>query len=242
MYHVIYDNFTTMLCAGAFDLQVEEVHPMSVFKWNRMLELSRNLGVEYYVSKGMYSVFDKSTLPLSISPLDDLERNTIESSDAMLFGILSSRKYKSIFDEERHSIDTSVDTLHLLSLIVKNADYIITSDIYLPGIIAVGEYLRNKGDRVDFVKLNGWIEKLGIVEISSFIGKLLVELFDFEKEEIEFIIKDYHHPIVHYNRLLKQANCENHHFPMLSRLNIALVETISYKLSNTLSRILNVEE
>lgn len=242
MNHVIYDNFTTMLCAGAFQLQVEEVAPMSVFKWNRMLELSRKLGVEYYVSKGMYSVFGKNTLPLSISPLDDLERKTIVASDAVLFGVFSSRKYKSIFEEERHSIDTSVETLQLLSLIVKNADYIITSDISLPGIIAVGEYLRSKGDRVDFVKLNGWIEKLRIVEIASFIGIMLVELFDFEKEEIEFIIKDYHHPIVHYNRLLEQANSENHHFPMMSRLNIALVETISYKLSNTVSRILNVEE
>ena len=242
MHPIILDNFTALLRAGAFNLKIESIEPMSAFKWAKLLDVAEKLDVKNYIEEGMHHYFSSDEMPVVISPKDSLRENNFDCSEACLYGPLSSRKFKKIYVDERHSMDTSVESLKLLSLIVQNANLIITSDLSLSGIIAVGEYLRKLGNKVDFVKLNQWIEKLGIIEVSSFIGALLVELFDFDSDEIEFMTRKYANPLTHYYRLIDHAVNEIHHFPTLSRLNIALIETTSYKVSNVLSRILNVEE
>lgn len=242
MYPTIKENFTALLRAGAFALPAESIEPMSAYKWKRLLDVAELLGVRYYIEKGMHSCYDAAAMPLPITPKESLRPVDFDCSEARLFGFFSSRKYKRIREDERHSMDTSIESLRLLSLIVQNANCIVTDDLSIVGIIAVGEYLRTMGDKVDFVKLNNWIERLGIVEVSSFIGAMLVELFDFEPDEIEFMTRKYRKPLTHYDRLLEKALCEKHHFSTLSRLNIALVETASYNVSTLVSNILNVEE
>lgn len=242
MHPIISDNFTALLRKGAFNLDIESIDSMSAYKWTKLLDVADKLDVKYYIEKGMFRFFADDEMPVIISPVESKDANSFDCSQACLFGPLSAKKYKKIQEDERHSMDTSVESLKLLSLIVQNANLIITSDLSLSGIIAVGEYLRNLGNKVDFVKLNLWIEKLGIIEVSSFIGALLVELFDFDSDEIEFMTRKYANPLTHYYRLIDKALNESHSFPTLSRLNIALIETASYKVSNVLSRILNVEE
>ena len=243
MYPIIKENFTSLLCTGAFGIPTEDVKPMSIFKWDMLLDAAKCLGVESYIMRGMYSYYKTtSSMPVEIPPFEDLKKEDFDCGDATFYGLISARRYRRIIEEERHSIDTSVESLHLLSLIIKNANLLIVSDLSLSGIIAVGEYLRKKGDKVDFVKLNNWIDRLGIREVSSFIGTLLVNLFDFDKDEVEFIVCKYHNPITHYNRLLEHSLEEKHRFPLLSLMNISLFETMSYYFSNALSGILNVEE
>lgn len=242
MNSIITDNFTALLRIGSFNIEDENIVPMSKYKWRKLIELSDQLDVRYYIEKGMHMFFNEKNMPISITQESNLKGKDFDCNEARLYGILASRRFQRIMDEEPHTMDTSVESMKLLKLIVQNIDSIITSDLSLKGIIAVGEYLRTMGHRVDFVKLNNWIEKLHIIEMSSFIGCMLVELFDFEREEVEFISHTYRKPLSHYHRLLNNTFDNKHHFSKSSRLNLALFETISYNVSNVTSSILNVEE
>lgn len=98
-----------------------------------------------------------------------------------------NRRLASIQENERHAIDTSIETLHLLRIIVANINGILSNGINLRGIIDMGEYLRTKGDKVDFVKLDRWLGKLRIQKMAQLQGSVLIIFFDFEKDEIPFV-------------------------------------------------------
>ena len=91
-----------------------------------------------------------------------------------------NRRLANIQENERHAIDTSIETLHLLRIIVSNINGILAYGINLSGIIEMGNYLRTKGDKVDFVKLDKWISKLRIQRMAQLQGSVLILFFDFE--------------------------------------------------------------
>lgn len=96
-----------------------------------------------------------------------------------------------IFEDERHSIDTSIETLRFLNLIIYNIVQLEEKGISVPGIVAVGKYLRTRGQYIDFVKLDKWMTQLHIKRISSFIASLLLQTFSFEADELPFLYKRY---------------------------------------------------
>lgn len=98
-----------------------------------------------------------------------------------------NRRLEAIQENERHAIDTSVETLRLLRIIVSNINGILAYGVNLAGIIELGLYLRTKGDKVDFVKLDRWLAKLRIVHMAQLQGSVLVLFFDFETDEIPFM-------------------------------------------------------
>ena len=196
---------------------------MSSFKWNKLVATAKKLGIHGYIVAGAQLLKDDPRLPSDINIPTPKER--FEYSDTALYGFLSARRYRKISEQEKHNIDCSTETLDFLHLLVANIDLIITRDMSLCGIIAVGEYLRTKGNRVDFVKLNQWIHRLGIAQAASFIGHMLIELFDFETEELEFMTRTYKKPLIHYERLLDNAFNPQHKFRRASRLNLAFKQS-----------------
>ena len=240
MFPTIQENFTILLRAGAFGIIDEPLKPMSSFKWNKLINTAKKLGIHGYIVAGAQLLKDDPRLPSDVNI--STPKESFEYSDTALYGFLSARRYRKISEQEKHNIDCSTETLNFLHLLVANIDLIITRDMSLCGIIAVGEYLRNQGNRVDFVKLNQWIHLLGIAQAASFIGHMLIELFDFETEELEFMTRTYKKPLVHYERLLDNAFNPQHKFRRTSRLNLAFLETSSYHLLNFKTRITDIEE
>lgn len=100
--------------------------------------------------------------------------------------ILKSR-LKSIQEKERHSADTSIETIYLLRIIASNVNATMNHGIPVRGIIQLGQYLRTRGDRVDFVKLNHWLSKLHILRFAQLQGSILISLFGFETNELPFV-------------------------------------------------------
>ena len=240
MFPTIQENFTILLRAGAFGIIDEPLKPMSSFKWNKLISTAKKLGICGYIVAGAQLLKDDPLLPPDINI--PIQKERFEYPETALYGFLSSRRYRKISEQEKHNIDCSTETLHFLHLLVANIDLIITKDMSITGIIAVGEYLRTKGHRVDFVKLNQWITRLGIAQVASFIGHMLIELFDFETEELEFMTRTYKKPLTHYERLLDNAFNPQHRFRRASRLNLAFIETSSYHLLNFKTRITDIEE
>lgn len=240
MFPTIQENFTILLRAGTFGIIDEPLKPMSSFKWNKLINTAKGLGISGYIAAGAQALKDDPLLPADIAT--PMPKDKFEYPETSLYGFLSSRRYRKISEQEKHNIDCSTETLALLHLLVANIDLIITKDMSLTGVIAVGEYLRTKGHKVDFVKLNQWIAKLGIAQAASFIGHVLIELFDFESEELEFMTRTYKKPLTHYERLLDNAFNPQHKFRRTSKLNLAFIETSSYHLLNFKTRITDIEE
>lgn len=101
-------------------------------------------------------------------------------------GFLNKRLIK-IQQDEPHAIDTSMETIYLLRLIVSNVNAMYSGGISLRGIIQLGQYLRTRGDKVDFVKLDTWLTKLHIQRMAQLEGSVLIQFFNFEQDEIPFV-------------------------------------------------------
>lgn len=111
----------------------------------------------------------------------------VPAGEVLMNNSFLNHRLEKIQKNERHAIDTSVETLHLLRIIVSNVNGIISSGISIKGIIQLGQYLRTKGDKVDFVKLELWLRKLHIQRMAQLEGSILILFFDFEQDEIPFV-------------------------------------------------------
>ena len=86
-------------------------------------------------------------------------------------------------------MDASMDTVEILNIIVRNVGDMLNQGISLSGMIELGRYLRTRGDKVDFVKLEDWLQELHILHIAQLQGSILIAVFEFELDEIPFVHK-----------------------------------------------------
>lgn len=107
--------------------------------------------------------------------------NAVPAGAVLMNNSFLNRRLIKIQKEERHSIDTSIETLYLLRLLVSNINGILANGISIRGIIQLGQYLRTRGDKVDFIKLESWLRKLHIQRMAQLEGSVLITFFDFEK-------------------------------------------------------------
>lgn len=159
---IVFDNLFAQLRNDAFGTN-EETKPMSGWKWKQL---------EKY-----HQVATAEDVPYD---------NTVNYH---LVNSIQEKKRERIFDGERHAIDTSVETLQLLNLIIYNIDCMNKSGLSLPGIVQIGRYLREQGHRVDYVKLDTWISKLFIKRMASLLSSVLLYIYNFESEELPFLYK-----------------------------------------------------
>ena len=138
---------------------------------------------------------------LSHETLEPMTRFKMQKLEALMNNVTESRegkvtlatpflekKLRSIELTERHAIDTSIETLELLHLIVSNINAMLNYGVSLKGIIQLGEYLRSpKGGKVDWLKLDKWLSKLHLGRISQLEGSILILFFHFEEDEVPFV-------------------------------------------------------
>lgn len=240
MYPVICQNFTTLLRAGAFDILGAELMHMSNYKWHKIEAVAKKLNIIGYISAGARKYQQSPILPSFM--LSDAQEEKYSIDNAFMFNRFKEKRYERICDDERHDISPSAETTQLLQLIISVHDDIIASRLPLNGIIALGRMLRNDGDKVDYIKLETWLKRLGITQTASLQASMLIELFDFEKDEFPYINKFYNNAITHYYNLIENVLDGKASFNYVSKLNVAMLETLSYHLGNFTSRITDIEE
>ena len=98
-----------------------------------------------------------------------------------------NRRLKKIQREEPHAIDTSIETIYLLRIIVSNVNATMNYGMPVRGIIQLGQYLRSRGDKVDFVKLEHWLAKLHITRLAQLQGSVITSLLGFSKDDLHFV-------------------------------------------------------
>ena len=94
-------------------------------------------------------------------------------------------KYVTLNDTR---IETLPHTLNLLTAIIRIARYILNDGVRLKQLIDLGMMLRTIGSKVDFVKLQQWIERLHMQRMATLEASLLIEMLDFNEEELPFYI------------------------------------------------------
>lgn len=78
--------------------------------------------------------------------------------EASMSNRLLNNRFKKIVNKEKHSMDTSVESLGLLQIIVFNVDSMLNRGMSLDGIIRLGKYLRSQsGARLDDIKIEKWL-------------------------------------------------------------------------------------
>lgn len=240
LFPTIQDNFTTLLRAGAFPQEEFELEPMSTFKWQRLEDIAVRLGIAGYVSEGVKHY--KGTTPLPPNFMTHHIEEVYSASEAQFYGYFKQRRYERICDEEPRDANASFETLRLLQLILAISRDIFSSSLPLHGIIKLGRYLRSEGHKVDYVKLESWIRRLGIVRMASLQAGLLIEVFGFEPIEFPYVRRPYTHAIKHYHHLIQNAIGNKTGFSSLTRLNLSASETLSRRFSGFTTKITEIEE
>lgn len=87
-------------------------------------------------------------------------------------------------------LETLPPTLNLLYAMVRIAKYILNDGVSLKQIVELGMILRKIGDKIDFIKLQQWIDKLHMGEMAQLEGALLTGLMNFSTDEIPFMNPD----------------------------------------------------
>lgn len=198
--NIIQRNLFRLLRAGAFGDKTP-IEPMSPFKWRRLYQMVEAQHVEDYVVDGVNHLQHDDALNVPKDVLDRIEeymdshpsRGTSAGRKPLPKRDFSSRllrhKYHKVVDGERHSMDTSTETVSLLRLLVYNQHAMLNNGMSMDGIIRLGLFLREKGDRVDFVKLDNWLASLHLQPMAQLQGCVLMDVFGFEQDELPFVRK-----------------------------------------------------
>lgn len=170
---IILRNYYRMLRNGAFG-ENEPLEPMSDHKWRKIYRMAGNDHVMQYLNTdGTGS---------TVRPKTSTQTVATKSYD-----IPDSRRLRKLTERERHSMDTSVESLELLNIIMHNTEQTLNRRTSLRMIIEMGVFLRKKGDRVDYIKLERWLRKLGVRRLAELHGSVLIALFGFNLNELPFM-------------------------------------------------------
>lgn len=191
--NIINRNLMRLLRAGMYH-DFDDIEPMSTFKWHRLMQYASVMGVSDVTARGARNFqFSKNPLPdMSLFNIAD-NANLYEqlSDEAMrdkeLSNALLNHRLQNIYKKELKADDPSPETVKMLNLLIFNTTSLLQSDVTLPPLMIAGLFLRRNGDMVDFIKLQQWIELLGMQHFASFIGSLLIDALGFSAEEVQFV-------------------------------------------------------
>ncbi len=183
-----------MLRSGALG-EFEEIEPMSDFKWNRLYDIALQQSVLGTAAAGIkcnphtpaampQHIADRFMEAAGTAHRDGAEE---ETGDVLLTNRLLNRRIKKTRERESASVECSESTLCLFNLIIANTNQVLTRGISYGHLLPIGVFLRRHGDRVDFVKLDRWLEKCHLKNLAQLYGSILITTLDFEKAEVPFV-------------------------------------------------------
>ena len=199
--NTIINNLISLSKEGAFSCK-EDIKPMSAFKWNILYKMAEIEDIVPYVCRGLERHREdmRSNIPPMVMDMFSKASFTNADEIKLQFDLsdIDSQKLsyplkryllKDIIYKEKHSIDTSKISLDLLSLILQNTSIILRSGIRLRGIMELGIFLRTKGQLVDFVKVESWLQKLKLKKMAALQASVLTDYFGFELVEFPYVKK-----------------------------------------------------
>lgn len=189
MNEILTQNFFALLRSGAFATD-ETIEPMSAWKWKRLFQFSVMHGLSAWMYEGVQRCSSQFFLQLP-DGLEDEWKETLnmkyEYKQMPLTNKLLRRALDHLIDEDTNeSSQEPSPTLTFFLILVDISKHILNIGIPLAFIVEAGLFLRNKGDKVDYVKLEEWISRLKIGGMAQLTADILVNLLGFTVDEIPF--------------------------------------------------------
>ncbi len=247
MHETISHNLLLLLREGAFaDVADQQLLPMSQHKWRRLVDAAAELNVLRYVSHGAEMMRgQKYASPTLFAALDKANaaatQELMDISSAELYNRWTNRRLEETREEEMNAQDTSDETLTVLDFVVRNAQDIITQDVNVEGIVSMGCHLREQHEKINFEKLDAWFSHIGLVQIASLEGCMLVQSMGFTEDELPFVKRHFKRAGKQFLNSMTHA-FSRHSFSTSTRLDVAMLETVSYHLSSAIRRVTDIEE
>ena len=195
MENIILRNLFRLAKAGGFHSDIEDIEPMSAFKWRKLCRVVNAQQLTYFFNEGARLCASQPNCNIPPSLLTacqaedryELPNFRKLASDLHLDVPILDKRLHNIIEGEIHAIDTSVETMTMLAIIVDTLNDMLNSDRVMHGVIHLGRYLRSVGDKTDFNKLDRWLNRLMLRRMAQLQGSILVSLFGFEPDEIPFL-------------------------------------------------------
>lgn len=195
---IIKRNLFRMIGAGAFGEKDEPAEPMSAFKWKKLYHVCEAQGLSYMLTDNVatHERYIHTNIPEAKDSGEDAENRYRPSNFKTLIDEISlntaftNRRLDRIIDTELHAIDTSTETLTLLAIIIDTLNDMLRHGIIIKQLVILGRFLRKRGDKVDFEKLDLWLGKLMLRRVAQLQGNMLMSLFGFEQDELPFVRHD----------------------------------------------------
>jgi len=248
MHEAILHNILILLERGAF-AQVQEgatLQPMSPHKWRKLADISARLHVMRFVAQGAKEYKeDNALLPVLLDTLEakkyQEEETAFDFTSAHLFNHWTQKHLEDVREGEMNSHNTSDESLMLLDIIIKNAEYVITGDTSVEGIITMGRFIRDNKEKIDYNKIRQWLAHIGLIQIASMEGNMLIDCMNFNAQELPFVVKPFHRARkLFLNSIIKVYG--KHSFSNATRMNVAMLETISHRFMKAISMVTDIEE
>lgn len=197
MINIIQRNFFRLLRSGAFESK-EQIEPMSVYKWQKLFQLSLMHDVAGFAYDGLMRCKDQFFVHLTDSQWKQWE-NTINDmrksphnydgeddeflrADHLTNPILN-RKLQSILDDE----NSDIKSRQMLLMIIRVSRHILNEGLPVRQLIELGTFLRTDGNGCDATMLEQWIKSLKLQPVARLEASLLIMLLGFSREEISFV-------------------------------------------------------
>lgn len=155
----------------------EDIEPMSKYKWNVLAKIAEAHGLGEYFAE--YASF---------VPTGSL-RNIPDAGLSRMQNIILNERLKKIRTTEPLSKESSIESLNFLDIIVQTTECILTYGLHFANIVRIGKFLREDGDKVDFIKFERWLDYLHLSKMAQLEVSILVNDFAFQIDEIPFISK-----------------------------------------------------
>lgn len=187
---IVKRNLFALIRSGALG-EYTRLEPMTPCKWRKLGDMALSRGVASTVSLGLrHHQYDQG-LGIPSLQLGDGEvtsaQTAIPMRQASMANLWLNHQLKRIRNTERHAIDTSVDTLQILDILLSSITAMMGQDASLRHLVQLAIYLRTRGDKVDFVKLDRWLQKLHVTRAAALQGSFLITAMGFEPDELPFV-------------------------------------------------------
>ena len=188
--NIIERNFYRLLRSGAFDTE-EQIEPLSVWKWNRLYQLSEMHDVAPIIYKGIENCRDQFFVQIPEALTDQWSKaathnnnddNELLAADHLTNPILN-QKLQSILDDEASNTDTRTTLLHLLSIV----RFIMNAGIPVKCVTELAIFLRKSSQTINFATLEQWIDRLKLQPMVQLTSAMLIKMLHFKPSELPFM-------------------------------------------------------
>ncbi len=97
-----------------------------------------------------------------------------------------NRKLQAIHDADETDVDKAPATWEYFSLMVYNAEQLIGGSLHMPSLLRLGTMLKEKGDQIDYPKLEMWIQQVHLSKPVNWLTTILTEVFKIDADEIQY--------------------------------------------------------